>query len=152
MRNFVQMETLTLISSSLSDLNHVARRLLQAGSAYSVWLFEGAMGVGKTTLIKALAEELGVEEAVQSPTFALVNEYRTSSGAPLYHFDFYRLDDEEEAYDIGLEEYLDSGKLCLIEWPEKVSSLWPSTFYRIVIAQQSDGSRRIEAGVQGSAF
>lgn len=110
------------------------------------------MGVGKTTLIKALAKELGVEEAVQSPTFALVNEYRTSSGAPLYHFDFYRLDDEEEAYDIGLEEYLDSGKLCLIEWPEKVSSLWPSTFYRIVIAQQSDGSRRIEAGVQGSAF
>lgn len=91
----------------------------------SVVLFEGEMGAGKTTFIKAICRELGVTDSVSSPTFSIVNEYESSNGKRIYHFDFYRIKDESEALDIGFYEYLDSGNLCLIEWPSKVENLLP---------------------------
>ncbi|UOQ70673.1 tRNA (adenosine(37)-N6)-threonylcarbamoyltransferase complex ATPase subunit type 1 TsaE [Hymenobacter cellulosilyticus] len=88
-------------------------------------MFEGEMGAGKTTFIKALCRELGVQDDVSSPTFALVNEYRDAHDQPIYHFDFYRIDDPTEAENIGALEYFDSGYLCLIEWPSRVEALLP---------------------------
>jgi len=96
-----------------------------AESGHSVVAFEGEMGAGKTTLIRALGAALGVADDVSSPTFALVNEYRDGRGRPVYHFDFYRVDSEEEAARIGAAEYFDSGYLCLVEWPGRVAGLLP---------------------------
>ncbi len=118
------------IVSDPDDLTEVAGSLAAAlsgqddGSARIV-LFYGSLGAGKTTLIKAVCEALGVEDTVTSPTFAIVNEYRTGDGEPVYHFDFYRTERVEEAYDLGYEEYFYSGKLCLVEWPEKIDALIP---------------------------
>lgn len=89
-----------------------------------IWLFRGQMGTGKTTLIKEICAQLGVIHAVQSPTFSLVNEYSTSQKQIIYHFDLYRLKNTREALDIGIEEYLDSGNICFIEWPEQAEDLW----------------------------
>ena len=102
------------------------------------------MGAGKTTFTTALCKELGVrEDAVSSPTFAIVNEYRTAAGEPLFHFDFYRIERLEEALDIGLYDYLDSGCLCLIEWPENIEGLLPEETLRVHIAVGDDGSRTL---------
>ena len=107
---------------TLAELDAVAKDIiLQAKSR--VLLFYGAMGAGKTTLIKAIAKNLGVDDVTSSPTFSLINEYVTKTGELIYHFDFYRIDSEEEAYGFGAEEYLDSGNWCFIEWPEKVENL-----------------------------
>lgn len=111
------------IAQQPRDLEEIAPRLLAALRQRLV-AFSGPMGAGKTALIKALAKVLGVEEAVQSPTFALVNEYAGADGL-IYHFDFYRLDDPAEAVDMGIFEYLDSGAYCFMEWPEKISNLLP---------------------------
>ena len=103
------------------------------------------MGAGKTTFITALCKELGVrEDAVSSPTFAIVNEYRGHEGRPIYHFDFYRIENPAEALDIGLYDYLDSGELCLMEWPENIESLLPEETLEVHIAVQPDGSRLVE--------
>ena len=103
------------------------------------------MGAGKTTFITALCKALGVQEdAVSSPTFAIVNEYCARGGAPVYHFDFYRIERPEEALDIGLYDYLDSGALCLMEWPENIASLLPEETLRVEISVAPDGSRRLE--------
>ena len=102
------------------------------------------MGAGKTTLIKAGCRELGVLNTVQSPTFSIVNEYLTDVGETIYHFDCYRLKNGTEAYDIGVEEYLDSVNLCLIEWPDKIAELLPDKFIKISITQLSNGKRAIE--------
>ena len=107
-----------------------------------VILFHGSMGAGKTTLIKYICVYLGAAEPVASPTFSIVNEYRNQEGEPIYHFDFYRIEDEEEAYDFGYEEYFFSGHLCLVEWPEKIRNLLPQTFGLIEI-DEKDGWREI---------
>lgn len=123
---------------SLDELPDVAKWIL-AKVRYRLLLMEGEMGSGKTTLIKELCRQLLVEDEVSSPTFALVNEYFSPEG-PVYHFDFYRVEDEEEAMDIGVEEYFYSGNLCLVEWPQKIRNLIPHESALVQIEMQ-DGAR-----------
>jgi tRNA threonylcarbamoyladenosine biosynthesis protein TsaE len=125
--------------SELSELDDVAKQLIRLAGDERVWLFEGAMGAGKTTLIKKICKRLGVVSTVQSPTFSIVNEYTTEDGEELYHFDFYRLKEEEEALDIGIEEYLDSGNYCFLEWPAKIASLWPTSYFRVELTVEETG-------------
>ncbi len=135
--------------AGVDDLPRVAKRLLELGKDYPVWLFEGEMGAGKTTLIRAICEELGVEDNVSSPTFSLVNEYLSASGETLYHFDFYRLEDEEEALEIGIEEYFYSGNRCFVEWPSMIPSLLPDDALNIEIEVVDGGERTITLSVYG---
>ena len=114
-----------LESGNLNDLVIVAQSIIKQSFNKKIVLLNGEMGVGKTTLVKEIAKLLGVEENVSSPTFSIVNEYHGNE--VIFHFDFYRLEDEEEAYDFGIEEYFDSGNLCLLEWPEKISNLLPNS-------------------------
>ncbi|MCK5171662.1 MAG: tRNA (adenosine(37)-N6)-threonylcarbamoyltransferase complex ATPase subunit type 1 TsaE, partial [Bacteroidales bacterium] len=131
----------SLILKSLSDLNIVADKFLRLMRDKKVFAFFGSMGVGKTTFIKALCNELGVVEIVTSPTFALVNEYQTGEGEVIYHFDFYRIKKIEEVYDFGYEEYFYSGNYCFIEWPEKVESLLPDNTVRVCIRVSENDTR-----------
>lgn len=136
------MDTNTLtLHSTLDQLAGVARQLLQHAGGQKIWLFEGEMGAGKTTLIKALCTELGVKDIVNSPTFSIVQEYATAAGIPVYHFDFYRIQHEEEALMLDCMTYFDSGHYCLIEWPTKISSLIPPTHYEVSLVAQPDGNR-----------
>jgi tRNA threonylcarbamoyladenosine biosynthesis protein TsaE len=128
----------------LDELDSVAHQLLAEGRGRPVWLFEGAMGAGKTTLIKALCRALGVVSMVQSPTFSIVNEYTTHEGKSVYHFDCYRLRNEAEALDIGIEEYFDSGTYCFMEWPENIMALWPASYYRVRLTADPDNRRTVE--------
>ena len=128
-----------------AELYEVAETLLEIGKGYHVWLFQGDMGAGKTTLIKSICKVLGVEETVTSPTFAIVNEYLSSRKEVLYHFDFYRINDETEALDIGIEEYFDSGCYCFVEWPNLISSLWPMGYLLVNLEVKEDGSRELMA-------
>jgi len=116
---------LQLKYQTLNELVAISQAILELAGDKGVWLFYGEMGIGKTTLIKNICNLLQVEGPVTSPTFNLVNEYRTRNNAPVYHFDFYRIKNEVEALDIGYEEYFYSGDLCLVEWPEKIASLLP---------------------------
>jgi tRNA threonylcarbamoyladenosine biosynthesis protein TsaE len=128
------------IAFSQSEISEVARKLIKDGNGLSVWALHGEMGAGKTTLVKALVAALGVNETTASPTFSIVNEYRAANNKPIYHFDFYRIRNESEAFDIGTDEYFDSGNLCLVEWPEKIPSLLPANHFEIqleIIDQQS---------------
>ena len=127
----------------LAEIESIATKLLNELHS-RVLLFYGKMGSGKTTLIKEIAAQLGVKDLTNSPTFSLVNEYVTGNGEPMYHFDFYRIEREEEAYDMGFEEYLDSGSWCLIEWPEKVENLLPLDSAVIRIEINPDDSRTIQ--------
>lgn len=124
------------------DLQHVARKLVREAGPLRVIVFHGEMGSGKTTLIKAVGHTLGVNEGMSSPTFSIVNEYETTSGQTIYHFDFYRLKNEVEAYDIGTEEYLDSGSYCLIEWPEKIAGLLPQKYFEVSIQKTDNDQQR----------
>lgn len=126
-----------VMQSNTEGLPEVARWLSEH-IRFPVVLFEGDMGTGKTTLIKALARQIGVEDEVASPTFALVNEYRNGD-EPVFHFDFYRIEDEEEALDIGFDEYLQSGYPCWIEWPEKIRNLIPKECTRVRISFADNG-------------
>jgi len=128
---------------SLSDLPKVAEELLKNTSSKIV-LFYGEMGAGKTTFIKQICKKLGVTDTISSPTFSIVNEYLTSSGETIYHFDFYRLNDESEALDIGVEEYFFSDNLCLIEWPEKINSLLPDKVIKVYLSENTNGTRNIK--------
>ena len=127
--------------NSEAELLPVAKRVVAAHTE-PVLLFKGKMGAGKTTFIKTLCKVMDIEEEVSSPTFSIVNEYYSPVQGPVYHFDFYRIEDEEEAYDFGYEEYLFSGQICLVEWPEKISNLLPQKFGLIEI-EENDGKRSI---------
>ena len=133
----------SLVLKSLSDLNIVADKFLHLMKGKNIFAFFGSMGVGKTTFIKALCNELGVVEIVTSPTFALVNEYQTGLGKLIYHFDFYRIEKVEEVYDFGYEEYFYSDNYCFIEWPEKVAEILPENVVYVHIVENEDGSRTI---------
>lgn len=126
----------------LADLGRAAKEFLALTAGHTLIAFYAPMGAGKTTFTTAVCKELGVrEDAVSSPTFAIVNEYRTASGESVYHFDFYRIAKPVEALDIGLYDYLDSGSLCLMEWPENVEDLLPEETLRVSISVEPDGSR-----------
>jgi len=127
----------------LDELPQISTLLLQTGNDLPVWLFEGHMGAGKTTLIKALCRQLGVRSTVQSPTFSLVNEY-DAAGKVVYHFDFYRIKDETEALDMGVEEYFDSGDFCFVEWPGKIENLWPLKYLMLNLQADESGTRILE--------
>lgn len=130
------------ITFSLEEIQQVAKTVLDHNPK-KVILFNGQMGAGKTTFIKALARHIGVQDATSSPTFSLVNEYSANNGHLVYHFDFYRIKNESEAYDMGVDEYLYSGEWCLIEWPEKISGLIPHEHSSITIKQLADGKRQL---------
>jgi tRNA threonylcarbamoyladenosine biosynthesis protein TsaE len=122
-----------VILNSLSELPAVANQIIQAFGDRNVIAFQGQMGAGKTTFIKAVCVALGVKDTISSPTFSIVNEYLSASGRKIYHFDFYRIKDINEAYDMGYEEYLYSDALCLIEWPEKIESILPLNVFYVSI-------------------
>lgn len=130
------------LSFLLEGIDEAVKAVLNA-KPNKVILFNGEMGVGKTTFIKMLCRELGVQEATSSPTFSLVNEYETDSGELIYHFDVYRLKDETEAYDMGMDEYLYSGAWNFIEWAEKIPSLIPDEHSVIDLTKLPDGSRQL---------
>jgi tRNA threonylcarbamoyladenosine biosynthesis protein TsaE len=130
-----------LIVNSQKELDSAARAIMNFADGQTIWLFDGEMGAGKTTLIKAIAQAFGVEDMVQSPTFSIVNEYRNPQDDIFYHFDFYRIKNEREALDVGTDEYFDSGDLCFIEWPQKISSLIPDTYLSIQIEVTSETTR-----------
>ena len=130
------------ITFSLAEIDHAAQQVL-AQNIKNIITFHGNMGAGKTTFIKALASRLGVSEMTSSPTFSLVNEYETEDGRTLYHFDLYRINTEEEAYDMGIDEYFYSGNLCLIEWPEKTPNLIPLDHTSITLKTLPDGRRHL---------
>jgi len=141
---------LKLDLKSLDDLEQVAQQLCKILEMenplkrINCHAFYGEMGAGKTTLIKAVCNELGIVENVTSPTFSIVNEYATINNDIIYHFDFYRINNTNEAFDLGYEEYFYSGKLCLIEWPEKIEKLLPKSHTRINIVVKDSEMREIE--------
>lgn len=125
-----------LFEAGIEDLPMLAKELMQSHPNERIFTFRGELGSGKTTFIKNICNFLGVKEAVSSPTFSLVNEYLDAKNRIIYHFDFYRIVDEEEAYDIGFEDYLSSGNLCLIEWPERIANLLPNKRIEVEISEQ----------------
>ena len=130
--------------AGLEDLDRAAGEFLKAIGNNSLIAFYAPMGAGKTTFTTAVCKALGVQEdAISSPTFAIVNEYRGGKGQPIYHFDFYRIERPEEALDIGLYDYLDSGCLCLMEWPENIEGLLPEETLKVNIQVNADGSRTL---------
>mgnify|MGYP003578277273 CR=1 FL=1 len=134
------MESISFQVNGLGDLDAAALMISNFAKGAHFFIFEGEMGAGKTTLIKALAQAMGVTEVVSSPTFSIVNEYN-ANGQAIYHFDFYRIKNLQEAYDIGYEEYFYSGNTCFIEWPEKVAELIPDHFVQIKIETLDEHSR-----------
>ncbi|MBD1393722.1 tRNA (adenosine(37)-N6)-threonylcarbamoyltransferase complex ATPase subunit type 1 TsaE [Mucilaginibacter glaciei] len=131
-----------IITSSPADLPGAATSILEFARTNRILLFYGEMGAGKTTLIKTMCAQLGVNDSVTSPTFSIVNEYKSDKG-PVFHFDFYRLSNQTEALDLGYEEYFDSGNYCFIEWPEKIAGLIPDTYTGIRIEILDDTTRQI---------
>jgi tRNA threonylcarbamoyladenosine biosynthesis protein TsaE len=127
---------------SLDEIENVAKKIIDT-NPMKIILFNGEMGVGKTTLIKELSAVLGVIETTSSPTFSVINEYHTKNEDPVYHFDFYRLKNEVEALDMGIDDYLYSGNWCFIEWGEKIQNLIPHEYSEITITLISDGKRRL---------
>ena len=133
-----------IVIAGLEDLERAAKAFLEAIGQNTLIAFYAPMGAGKTTFTTALCKALGVQEdAVSSPTFAIVNEYRGSLGQPIFHFDFYRIENPAEALDIGLYDYLDSGCLCFMEWPENIEGLLPEETLKVSISAQPDGSRLV---------
>ncbi|SEE50779.1 tRNA (adenosine(37)-N6)-threonylcarbamoyltransferase complex ATPase subunit type 1 TsaE [Prevotella sp. lc2012] len=132
----------------LGNIQEAARLFIEQIGDHKVFAFYGKMGAGKTTFIKAICEELGVNDVITSPTFAIINEYRTSPKgrlveATIYHFDFYRIKKLEEVYDMGYEDYFYSGALCFIEWPELIEELLPEDTVKVCITENGDGTRSI---------
>ena len=134
----------TIQIKSLDTSREAAKEFVAGMDDRTVFAFRGAMGAGKTTFIKAICEELGVEDVINSPTFAIINEYRSATtGELIYHFDFYRINKLSEAEDIGTEDYFYSGALCFIEWPEKVEDLLPGDVVEVNIVENADGTRTV---------
>jgi tRNA threonylcarbamoyladenosine biosynthesis protein TsaE len=134
---------ISLKIKSIKTINENARQFIKQIGEGTVCAFNGTMGAGKTTFIKAICEELGVTETVNSPTFSIVNEYETTDGRIIYHFDCYRINKMEEAVEIGVEEYLYSGNLCLIEWSENIASLLPDSVVNVEIMELENGERDV---------
>ena len=133
----------TIHIDSLDELPHAAAAVINALEGRSVVVFRGEMGAGKTTLIREIVARLGADDTVTSPTFAIVNEYRSDSGELIYHFDFYRIKKLEEVYDMGYEDYFYSGALCFIEWPELVEELLPGNTIKVTIEEIENGERKV---------
>ena len=131
------------IANSETDLFEIAKKMLVNFSDQKIILFYGEMGVGKTTLIKQLCKQLNVEESTNSPTFSIVNEYLSVEGASIYHFDFYRIEEETEVFDLGYEDYFYSGNYCFIEWPEKIPNLLPDNVVKVTIVEDEQNIRFI---------
>ena len=129
---------------NLDEINSVAKKFIELVGERRVFAMYGAMGVGKTTFVKAVCEELGVEDTINSPTFAIINEYHTPKDKIVYHFDFYRIEDVQEAYDFGYEDYFYSKAMCFIEWPERIESILPSDVINLNFSEEEDGSRIIQ--------
>ena len=136
------MRTIKILS--LQELDNAATRFLELAGEPTVIAFSGEMGAGKTTIIKAICEELGTIDTVTSPTFTLVNEYNTDNGDSVFHFDFYRIEKIEEVFDFGFEEYMVSGKICFMEWPEKIEPVLPDSLVRIYITTGDNLQRIID--------
>ena len=137
----------TITIDSIENIEVAAKEFIDYISNSSlesnIFAFYGQMGAGKTTFIKAICNVLGVEDLVSSPTFTIVNEYKSAKGFPIYHFDFYRIKSLEEVYNMGYEEYLYSDAVCFMEWPELVEELLPDECIRVDIEEESDGTRTI---------
>ena len=134
-----------IIIKSPETIRESAKAFVVAMGDSTIIAFYGSMGAGKTTFIKAICEEMGVEDVITSPTFAIVNEYRSAtSGELIYHFDFYRIKKQEEVYDMGYEDYIESGAECFMVWPELIEELLPVDVVKVSIKQQEDGSRIVE--------
>lgn len=134
----------TIQIQNTGTIQNAAREFIAFIGDNTVFAFKGKMGAGKTTFIKAICEELGVSDVINSPTFAIINEYRSNTTAELiYHFDFYRINNIREAYNIGIDDYFESGALCFIEWPEKIEELLPENTVFVTIEEQEDGSRLV---------
>jgi tRNA threonylcarbamoyladenosine biosynthesis protein TsaE len=129
--------------STLANLPATAQALLHYAGSQRVWLLEGDVGAGKTTLIRALCTQLGVRDNVSSPTFSLVHEYAAASGEIIYHFDFYRICHEEEAIDLDCMTYFESGSYCFVEWPTRIYNLIPPVYCQVALTAQSDGCRML---------
>ncbi len=127
--------------ANLSQIKHAAEEFISHIGDNKIFAFYGNMGVGKTTFISAVCEALGVTDVINSPTFAIVNEYQSGAGDPIYHFDFYRIKNIGEALDIGYYDYIDSNNLCLMEWPELIESILPDDTIKVHIEEEADGSR-----------
>ncbi len=131
----------------IQDLEHIheaAKEFIKAMGKDTIFAFYGEMGAGKTTFIKAICEELGVKDVITSPTFAIVNEYTDGHGNPIYHFDFYRIKKLDEVFDMGFEDYIDSGNICLMEWPELIEDILPEDARKVTITVDDDGSRTVK--------
>lgn len=129
---------------SLDNIHVAAKEFIANMGTGKVFAFYGKMGAGKTTFIKAICEELGVNDVITSPTFAIVNEYTADNDTPIYHFDFYRIKKLEEVYDMGYEDYFYGGNLCLLEWPELIEDILPDDVTKVTITEQEDGTRLVE--------
>ena len=127
----------------IEEIREAARQFVNHIGEHRVFAFYGEMGAGKTTFIKAICEELGVEDVITSPTFAIVNEYSIPNGQCIYHFDFYRIKKLEEVYDMGFEDYFYSGALCFIEWPELIEDVLPEDAVKVSIKEEEEGTRAI---------
>ena len=134
-----------MITIKIKDIEHIseaAREFINQMGEARVFAFYGKMGAGKTTFVKAICEELGVDDVITSPTFAIINEYTTNQ-QPIYHFDFYRIKKLEEVFDMGYEDYFYSEALCFIEWPELIEEILPDDAVRVSISEQEDGTRTV---------
>lgn len=128
-------------ANNIQQLPAIAKQILESFKSEKIFAFYGKMGSGKTTFIKEMCKQLGVNEVITSPTFALVNEYSGKENQTIYHFDFYRIESQEEAYDFGYEEYFYSNNYCLIEWPELIENLLPETYVKIIITENENFER-----------